>query len=178
MASPKEPRKRSRRAKTTRKNPENASRLKALWATPEFREKMKERDTKRLAAAKQHPEKFWRTGVPDGMRKRDAMPLWERARELADRFIRIMKDQGELPDEEVELITGDEGQTEIVKVPATDAGKAERALKEAFVLAVGPSEQKIKIQAINTVLNFTKSKPESKVKLTTKPEDFLDELDD
>jgi hypothetical protein len=45
------------------------------------------------------------------------------------------------------------------------------------VLAVGPSDQKIKIQAINTVLNFTKSKPESKSKLTlNKAEDFLDEI--
>ena len=51
-------------------------------------------------------------------------------------------------------------------LPSTDTGKAEAALREAFVLAVGPSEQKIKIQAINTVLNFTKSKPETKSKLT------------
>jgi hypothetical protein len=59
-------------------------------------------------------------------------------------------------------------------VPDSDAGKAEAALREAFVLAVGPTDQKIKIQAINTVLNFTKSKPESKSKLTLdKAEDFL-----
>jgi hypothetical protein len=58
-------------------------------------------------------------------------------------------------------------------------GKAEAALREAVVLALGPSDQKIKIQAINTVLNFTKSKPESRSKLTlNKAEDFLDELAD
>jgi hypothetical protein len=63
------------------------------------------------------------------------------------------------------------------QVSVTDEGKAEAALKEAFVLAVGPSDQKIKIQAINTVLNFTKSKPESRSKLTlNKAEDFLDAL--
>jgi len=60
-------------------------------------------------------------------------------------------------------------------IPETDSGKAEAALREAFVLAIGPTDQKIKIQAINTVLNFTKSKPEAKSKLTIeKAEDFLD----
>lgn len=84
-----------------------------------------------------------------------------------------MKDVGELPAEEVVVIAED-GDT-VVSVPSTDTGKAEAALREAFVLAVGPSDQKIKIQAINTVLNFTKSKPESKSKLTlNKAEDFLD----
>lgn len=62
-----------------------------------------------------------------------------------------------------------------VVVPTNDAGKAEAALHECFVLAVGPTDQKIKIQAINTVLNFTKSKPEARSKLTLdKAEDFLD----
>mgnify|MGYP005812441895 CR=1 FL=1 len=66
---------------------------------------------------------------------------------------------------------------DVIHVPTDDAGKAEAALREAFVLAVGPTDQKIKIQAINTVLNFTKSKPESKSKLTLdKAEDFLAEV--
>jgi hypothetical protein len=61
-----------------------------------------------------------------------------------------------------------------IVVPDSDAGKAEVALKEVFKLAVGPTDQKIKIQALNTVLNYTKSKPESKSKLTLdKAEDFL-----
>ena len=131
---------------------------------------MKKRDEARSAAMKAHPEKFFRRGVPDGMRKRDAVPLWARANELADRFIKIMKDVGALPTDEDVVVDG-----ETITVPSTDSGKAEVALREAFVLAVGPSDQKIKIQAINTVLNFTKSKPESKAKLTlNKAEDFLD----
>lgn len=179
MATPKRPRKKSQRAKTKRKNPELSSRLKILWATPEFREKMRLRDEARLAAAKLNPEKFWRRGVPDGMRRPKAMRLWARARKLADRFIQIMKDQGELPETEKVMVLDENGASELVEVPNTDAGKAEAALREAFVLAVGPSEQKIKIQAINTVLNFTKSKPESKSKLTlNKAEDFLDAIAD
>jgi hypothetical protein len=123
-------------------------------------------------------ERPWnRYGIPNGMRRAKADKLWARANELADRFITIMKDKGELPDEIVE-VTNEDGETAIVSVPSTDAGKAEAALREAFVLAVGPSTQNIRIQAINTVLNFTKSKPESKTKLTVDPLSFLDELKD
>jgi hypothetical protein len=81
-----------------------------------------------------------------------------------------MKDKGELPELPDDIFD--------VAVPETDAGKAEAALKEAFVLAMGPSDQKIKIQAINTVLAYTKSKPESRSKLTlNKAEDFLDAIE-
>lgn len=151
-----------------------SAQMKELWKNPEFREKMRVRNEWLRADRKAHPEKYKRTGVPDGMRRPQSLPLWARARELADRFIKIMKDKGELPDEEV-ILVDDDGAETLVKVPTGDAGKAEAALREAFVLAVGPSDQKIKIQAINTVLNFTKSKPETKSKLTlNKAEDFLD----
>jgi hypothetical protein len=154
-----------------RRSPTEAhERLKELWQTPEFRERMRVRTANTEADRKANPAKFSRAGVPNGMTKATVEPLWARARQLADRFIKIMKDNGELPDVDEDWD---------VTVPDTDAGKAEAALKEAFVLAVGPSDQKIKIQAINTVLNFTKSKPESRSKLTlNKAEDFLDALGD
>jgi hypothetical protein len=47
-----------------------------------------------------------------------------------------------------------------------DDAKAEAALKEACVLALGPSEQRTKLGAIRVVLEFTKKKPESSSKLT------------
>jgi hypothetical protein len=134
---------------------------------------MKKHAEKNLAMRKADPARFDRTGIPNGMRRAQAAPLWERANELADRFIQIMKDKGELPNELVTVVTED-GLTEIISVPQTDNGKAEAALREAFVLAVGPSTQNVKIQAINTVLNFTKSKPEAKTKLTVDPLAFLD----
>ncbi|MGM5019203.1 hypothetical protein [Tardiphaga sp. 367_B4_N1_1] len=180
-SKPKGTRKRSPRGKGKRKISAASIRLKELWQTPEFRERMKLRDEARIAAAKANPENFWRRGVPDGMRKPKADALWAKANELADRFIQIMKDQGELPDEIIEVVSvGEDGQTETltVAVPTTDTGKAERALREAFVLAVGPSSQQVKIAAIKTVLDFTKSKPESKSKLTVNPLSFLDELSD
>lgn len=179
-SSQRPPRKKSPRNKGTKKPGVSLS-LKQKWQDPEFRERMRLRDVARIEAARKSPEKFWRRGVPDGMRKRDADAMWMRAGELADRFIKIMKDQGELPDEIVQVDVHDDSGTVTntvdVTVPTTDIGKAEAALREAFVLAVGPSTQQIKIQAINTVLNFTKSKPESKSKLTlNKAEDFLDEI--
>jgi hypothetical protein len=155
-----------------RRSPTEAhARLKELWQTPEFRERMRVRTANTEADRKANPAKYKRAGVPNGMTKATVEPLWARARQLADRFIKIMKDNGELPELPDDIFD--------VVVPETDAGKAEAALHEAFVLAVGPSDQKIKIQAINTVLNFTKSKPESRSKLTlNKAEDFLDALGD
>jgi hypothetical protein len=87
-----------------------------------------------------------------------------------------MEDKGEIPTDEVVQVVTAVG-VENVTVPGTEAGMAKAALKQAFVLAVGPVDRKIQIQAINTVLNFTKSKPESKSKLTlNKAEDFLDSI--
>lgn len=144
---------------------------------------MAARDAAHRERMRLNPQLYKRSNIPDGMTRAMVKPMWERAYALADRFIQIMKDTDQLPsDEEVtvlslgDVIVSAEGVTvSTVSVPTTDAGKAEAALREAFVLAIGPSDQKIKIQAINTVLNFTKSKPESKSKLTLdKAEDFLD----
>ena len=159
------PRKRYSRRWPKARREAHSARMKELWADPTHVAKCQS-NIDRFAEAKRAGE-HTRAGVPTGYTKETVAPLWARAHELADRFIAIMKDEGELPDVDY---SG-------VEVPETDAGKAEAALKEAFVLAVGPSDQKIKIQAINTVLNFTKSKPESKSKLTlNKAEDFLDAI--
>lgn len=151
--------------------PDIAAIKKAQWEDPEYRAMMSEAIK---ASHKADPQKYSRLGVPKGHTRETVAPLWARARELADRFIQIMKDKGELPDEKVEVVTEDGVQT--VSVPSTDNGKAEAALRETFVLAVGPSDQKIKIQALNTVLAYTKSKPEAKTKLTVNPLSFLDDL--
>jgi len=59
-------------------------------------------------------------------------------------------------------------------IPDTDAGKAEVLLREAFIMGASPGDKKVRLAAINTVLNFTKSKPESKSKVTLdRAEDFL-----
>lgn len=181
---PKDPvtgRRRRNRNKTKQKRPAHGEHIKKLWQDPEYRAKMKARDIARREDQKRNPLKYKRSNVPDGMTKAMVRPMWARAYQLADKFIQIMKDNGQLPDEEVtvlangDVVVSAEGVTvSTVSVPTTDTGKAEAALREAFVLAIGPTDQKIKIQAINTVLNFTKSKPEAKSKLTLdKAEDFL-----
>src|SRR5262249_47384323 len=73
------PRRRKKSPRTTgapRATKATSARLKELWATPEFRKKMKQRDQARIAAAKLNPTRFYRLGVPDGMRRADAEPLW------------------------------------------------------------------------------------------------------
>lgn len=136
------PRKTSSRSKGWFKKPDQSARLKALWADPEYRDRM----TKHL-----HEIRGNRVGVPDGVRKRTVTRLKKKAEKAADRFIQMLKNEGDLPQ---------------VTVPDTEAGMAEAALKEAFMLAVLPGDKKIKISAINTVLNFTKEKPASKSKVT------------
>lgn len=168
------PRKKSPRSKgAPRATQATSERLKELWASPEFREKMNQRDQARIAAAKLNPTKFYRHGVPDGMRRAEAERLWAQANELADRFIGALKQNGEIPDEHNTVMTR-EGS---ICVPVTDDGMAEVALREAFVLAAGPSTSRVKAQAINTVLLYTRAKPSSKAALMLdRPEDFLDAI--
>src|SRR5215472_1423298 len=67
------PRKKSPRTTgAPRATKKTSDRLKELWATPEFREKMKQRDQARIAAAKLNPTRFSRYRVPDGMRRSEA----------------------------------------------------------------------------------------------------------
>jgi hypothetical protein len=120
--------------------------LKKCWQDPEFRERMKLRDERRSTLMKAYPERFFRRGVPDGMRKREADPLWAQARILADKAVAKMIEDGL-----VEFSAAD--------VPDTDEEIAKAALKEACVLALGPSEGRVKIAALKTVLEFTKKKP-------------------
>src|ERR1700758_5216019 len=106
------PRTRTKSPRTTgepRATQRTSARLKELWATPEFREKMMRRDHARIAAAKQNPSRFSRYGVPDGMRRAEAEPLWARARELADEFIAALKQSGEMPDKEPATIASEDG---------------------------------------------------------------------
>ncbi len=171
------PRPRNKAPRTTgvpRATKATSARLKELWGTPDFREKMKQRDQARIAAAKLNPTRFSRYGVPDGMRRADAEPLWARARELADKFIVALKQNGEIPEEEHATVPTQDGS---IRVPVTDEGMAEAALREAIVLAVGPSSAQVKSQAINTVLRFSRAKPESGNKLRLgDAEAFLEEI--
>lgn len=105
-----------------------------------------------------------RVGVPDGMRLREVEAAWAKAEEQANKFIRIMEKHGELPE---------------VVVPDSEEGMAKEALREAFKHAVGPAtDQRARNAFLQTVLTWTKAKPEQKTKLTlNKSEEFLAALD-
>jgi hypothetical protein len=143
-------RKTSPRGPTGIKKPNSSAFMKARWEDPEYREKQ---------LANLHANRGNRTRVPDGMRKAQAQKLWSKAETLAERFITMLKDDGELPE---------------VTVPGSDEAMATEALREAFVLAIGPGDGKLKTANIRTVLEWTRAKPESKSKLTLeKSEDWL-----
>jgi hypothetical protein len=62
-------------------------------------------------------------------------------------------------------------------LPATDDGLAEVALRQAFVLAVGPTSPQVKAKALNIVLTYTRAKPANKSKLLLgEVTDFLDAI--
>ncbi len=136
--------------------------MKAMWASPEGKAKMAARDVKIAAMRKADPETWKRTGIPDGMTKKTVAPLWAKARQQADRFIQKMTDEGILPE---------------VLIPDSDDAKAVAALREATVLALGPSDKQLKLAAIRTVLEWTRSKPATKSLINVNSsEDWLAEI--
>src|ERR1700760_226302 len=60
----------------TKHPPSHSEAMKAKWQDPEYRAKMAERDNRREELRKADPERFTRTGIPNGMRKDDAKRLW------------------------------------------------------------------------------------------------------
>jgi hypothetical protein len=151
---------------------------KADWENPEYRARMKERDAKTKQLRKDDPWAVKTWGVPLGIGgKKKAIPLWRAAHKLADKYLDYMKKTDQAPStldvaviERPNIIPHTE-----MAVPDSDEEKAVIALREAFLLAVGPTAIPEKIKAINTVLNYTRAKPESSTKLRVeKAEDFLD----
>jgi hypothetical protein len=109
-----------------------------------------------------NPDKYSRAGIPHGHTRASVAPLWAEARRKADRYIQHMTEEGILPE---------------VLIPDSDEAKGVAALHEACVLALGPGEKQAKLAAIRTVLEYTKSKPESRSKVTVSTsEQFLAEI--
>ena len=70
--------------------------MKAKWQDPEYRAKMAERDNRREELRKADPQRFSRTGVPNGMRKDAAQRMWSVAEAQADKIIQTLKAEGVL----------------------------------------------------------------------------------
>lgn len=148
------------------KGKKNSRALKAIWADPERRPSMLMYQAmarqRALDERKINPEKYSRTGTPNGMTRATAAPLWAEARRKADRLIQLMTDDGLISE---------------TVIPDSDEAKGVAALHEVAVLALGPGEKQAKLAALRTLLEYTRSKPESKSKLTVNTsEDWLAEI--
>ena len=86
------------------KKPAQSEAMKRRWQDPEFRARMLPQFKARMAAARErdaedrrlNPHKYSRLGVPDGMRKAEAMAAWAEAERKADMFIQQLKAEGRL----------------------------------------------------------------------------------
>jgi hypothetical protein len=133
-----------RHSKSGRRCPAQSAVLKALWAKPEYREKMIAARQRSTEDRRANPQKYSRLGVPNGMRKSEAMKAWDIARALADT-----------------IMTGFEAQgiVRAVVPPDSDEEKAKLALREACALALAPGNMRTKLSAAATVLRYTKAPP-------------------
>lgn len=102
-----------------------------------------------------------RTGSPQWATRKQVHRIWAEARRKARKLIELMEEEGKFPEAAV--------------VPGTDEEKAKKALEE--VCAIGLAQGiavKERLAALRTVLEFTKSKPETKAKVTLdKSEEWL-----
>jgi hypothetical protein len=129
--------------------------LKAKWQDPEYRAKMAARDSRREELRQADPAKFSRLGVPNGMRKEEAQQKWDIAEKQAAHIIKTLKAEGLLPETAIATAT----------VPDTENEMAEAVLREMFKLALGPTGTRAKLSALNTILQYTRLKPISVLKL-------------
>ncbi|MGY4231888.1 hypothetical protein ACVIIW_000835 [Bradyrhizobium sp. USDA 4449] len=149
--------------------------MKVKWQDPEYRAKMAERDSRREDLRKANPDRFKRTGIPNGMRREEADRLWAIADTQADRAIQTLRDASVLP-ETAEATSAAAAQSNI-PVPDTEDGMAEAVLREAFRLAFGPTGTRAKLAALAIIMKYTRLPPSAVLQLATgTAEGVLDEL--
>lgn len=135
------------------KKPGVSENLKRLWADPVFRAKMMEKRRISGLARRGKPGRF---GVPDGMRKKEAMILNEAAAQSAKETMADLEKAGIFTD-------------------ADDAAK--EALTKALTVMRAPGDKRDALAAARLVLEYTKAKPASKSELTiNKAEAWLAEV--
>lgn len=151
--------------------------VKALHKDPEYR-------AKNLAAL----EKAWaarrrngpaRTGVPDGWTRgqADMQRVYDGLK--ADLLMDRMKAEGMIDDTkpgDFEIVTVKVAGKDVeVRVPKTEAGIAEAALREAIVGALSPlTHASSRISYIRTALEWTKPKPASTSNVNLNSEEWLE----
>ena len=104
--------------------PNQSIAIKRCWADPAYRAKRAEGQKQHFLDRVANPDKYSRVGIPNGMRRAEAMAMWESAATLADEAMRQLQERGDLP---------------AVTIPDTDEALANLAIREAFKVALGPS---------------------------------------
>jgi hypothetical protein len=117
---------------------------KHLWADPDHRAKMCEVRARAAEDRRKNPERYSRLGVPNGMHRAEADAAWQAAAVLADNAIAGLEAQGLVP---------------VDVLPNSDEALAKAALHQVALLALGPTNKRTKMQALNTLLASTKAKP-------------------
>ncbi len=128
---------------------------KARWADPAYRAKMAAAGFKPVTAAdhQRTPGKWSRLGIPTGYTRETAAVAWEKAEHEADEVMTVLEAAGIIP----ATVIPD---TEEALVCASDEVLAKAAIRGLYVLAIGPStDRHRKLQALSTILAFTKAKP-------------------
>lgn len=155
----------------------NRARAKARHkANPKLRKQLREKSRKGVAARK--AKNSTRIGIPDGW-TRDRVTM-QRVYDgiKADLLIDKMKAEGMVDetkpgDFEVVKVLMD-GQLVEVRIPKTEAGMAEAALREVVIGALSPlTRADSKLGYARTVLEWTKPKPAATSNVNVNSEDWL-----
>jgi hypothetical protein len=105
------------------------------------------------------PLKYSRVGVPTGMRKAEAMALWDTAGKIADCIVRTFEADGVLPE---------------AMIPDSDDALAKACLRELVVIVFGPgNDQRTKLMALYALLKYTKGPPKRRLDYTLTAEEWL-----
>jgi hypothetical protein len=128
--------------------PNQSKAIKRCWADPAYRAKRAEGQRQHFIDRARDPDRYSRVGIPNGMRRAEAMAMWERASTLADEAMRQLQERGILP-----------ATASLDLEMATDEDLANLAIREALKMTLGPSTLRDKLDAARLVLTYTKAKP-------------------
>lgn len=137
------------------KRPGASEALRRKWQDPEWRAALlaKRKAIKDEQLRTRPRDQMFRKGVPDGMRKEEAMRLWDISRTKAKETMANLRNAG--------VLDGSDP-------------RGEEALEKALEVMRSPMNQQTCLAAAKLVLEYTKAKPVAKSELTVnKAEDWL-----
>jgi hypothetical protein len=166
---------RKKQPRKTRRYPAKSRAVKKLHEDPVF----KARRLMALDRARRNRTTPARLGVPDGWSRgqADMQRVYDGIK--ADLIIDRMKAEGMVdetkPGDFEVLLVEYNGKPMEVRIPKTEAGMAEAALREAVIGAISPlTHAASKVSYIRTVLEWTKKKPATDSNVNLSSEEWLD----